>query len=92
MQDARLVPGASVARWDLPRLLVPLREKTVARYNLGRHNKSLHASRDCVSLKMLYQFIVAAIARPRELNRYVSSLTNRDEIATHFGNHSGRSF
>src|SRR6266516_8117192 len=36
------------------------------------HNKSLHASRDCVSLKMLYQFIVAAIARPRELNRWAT--------------------
>jgi len=48
--------------------------KTVARYNLGRPNKSLHASRDCVFLKMPYQFIVAATARPRELNRWRASL------------------
>ena len=38
----------------------------------ARPNKSLHASRDCLFLKMLYQFIVAATARPRELNRSVA--------------------
>jgi hypothetical protein len=27
VQDARLVPGTSVARWDLPRLLVSLNSK-----------------------------------------------------------------
>jgi hypothetical protein len=35
----------------------------------ARPNKSLHASRDCVFLKKLYQFIAAATARPRQLNR-----------------------
>ena len=36
-------------------------------------NNSLHASRASVFLKMLYQFNVAAIARPRELNRSVAT-------------------
>ena len=40
----------------------------------ARPNKSLHASRDCLFLKMLYQFIVAATARPRELIHYPASL------------------
>jgi hypothetical protein len=66
-----------------PRLHVLVGDgETEARYNLGRDNKSLHASRESVSLKFLYQFIVAAIARPRELHRWAANFAMKFLIAT----------